>query len=247
LGYYSIVITLVMNKKNDNKNQTQKVDDNMRRKESGKQTKITKTAITDDKMSGRGGLFFFLKYVENIGFYRLFEEKFGFLRTTKKGLRIQEFIKQVLAHFIDGSDMSMTAFDRRKCDVGYAALLEYDKTQLASSHQMKRFFAKFAVVGNLLFRKVLAELFIVRLRIEKPKVIILFGDTMVLDNDDANKRQGVEPTYKKKKGFQPLHLAWGSYLIDAVFRNGSAHSNHGNDFVRACYPHHRIDSQAVLR
>ena len=205
----------------------------MRTKESEKQVKITKLAITDDKMSGRGGLFFFLKYVENIGFYRLFEDKFGFLRTTKKGLRIQEFIKQVLAHFIDGSDMSMTAFDRRKSDSGYAALLEYDKERLASSHQMKRFFAKFLVVGNLLFRKILAELFIVRLRIEKPKVIVLFGDTMVLDNDDADKRQGVEPTYKKKKGFQPLHLSWGTYLIDVVFRNGSAHSNHGNDFLRA--------------
>jgi len=52
--------------KNDNKNQ--KVDDNMRRKESGKQTKITEIAITGDKMSGHCGLFFFLKYAENIGF-----------------------------------------------------------------------------------------------------------------------------------------------------------------------------------
>jgi hypothetical protein len=39
----------------------------------------------------------------------------------------------------------------------------------------------------------------------------------------------VDVTYKKKKGFQPLQLSWGTKIIDAVFRRGSAHSNHGND------------------
>jgi len=205
----------------------------MRSNRARKQAKITKLAITQDKIASRGGLFFFLKYVENIGFYSLFEKSFGFLKTSSKGLHCQEFIKQLLAHFIDGTDMSMTAFDRRKRDSSYAALLECAQQDLASSHQMKRFFRKFTVVGDLIFRKLLAELFIIRLRIEKPSIITLFGDTMVLDNDDADKRQGVEPTYKKKKGYQPLHLSWGPYLIDVLFRKGSAHSNHGDDFIRA--------------
>jgi hypothetical protein len=43
---------------------------------------------------------------------------------------------------------------------------------------------------------------------------------MVMDNDDALKREGVDPTYKKVKGFQPLQMYWGRYLIDAIFRNG---------------------------
>lgn len=53
---------------------------------------------------------------------------------------------------------------------------------------------------------------------------------MVLDNDDSKHKEGCEPTYKKKKGFQPLHVSWGVYLIDVLFRNGKAHSNHGTDY-----------------
>src|SRR5665811_548689 len=53
---------------------------------------------------------------------------------------------------------------------------------------------------------------------------------MVLDNDCAAKREGCEPTYKRKKGFQPLHICWGPFLIDIMFRKGSAHSNHGTDY-----------------
>jgi len=52
---------------------------------------------------------------------------------------------------------------------------------------------------------------------------------MVLDNDDAKKRQGVDVTYKKKCGFQPLQITWCGKIVDALFRRGSAHSNHGSD------------------
>jgi len=45
-------------------------------------------------------------------------------------------------------------------------------------------------------------LFFWRLSITSPQVIVLGADTMVLDNDSANKREGNEVTYKRKKGFQ---------------------------------------------
>ena len=54
-------------------------------------------------------------------------------------------------------------------------------------------------------------------------------DTMVMDNDEAVKREGCDPTYKKVKGFQPLHLIWEGKIIDAIFRRGKRHSNYGND------------------
>ncbi len=88
----------------------------MAKKYDTKQVKISKIEITDDKMSGRGGLFFFLRYVENIRFYSFFENHFHFLQGSKKGLSCIQFIKQLLAFFIDGSDFSMTSFDRRKTD-----------------------------------------------------------------------------------------------------------------------------------
>jgi len=54
---------------------------------------------------------------------------------------------------------------------------------------------------------------------------------MALDNDSAVKREGNEVTYKRKKGFQPLHICLVPFLIDEMFRKGSAHSNHGTDYI----------------
>ena len=101
-------------------------------------------------------------------------------------------------------------------------------SQMASSHRIKRFFKAFAWTRVFLFRKLLQRLFIWRLNTEKPEVIELGIDTMVMDNDDAKCRHGVKPTYKKKKGFQPLQMNWGRLIIDAVFRGGDKHSNHGD-------------------
>ena len=67
----------------------------MATKHGTKQVKISKVETTDDKMSGRGGLFFFLRYVENIGFYSFFEKYFHFLKGSRKGLSCIQFIKQI--------------------------------------------------------------------------------------------------------------------------------------------------------
>ncbi|GAX60907.1 hypothetical protein SCALIN_C15_0048 [Candidatus Scalindua japonica] len=74
-------------------------------------------------------------------------------------------------------------------------------------------------------------MFIWRLRRENPEAIDLTLDTMVMDNDEAQKRYGVQPTYKKVKGFQPLQAIWNGKIVDAVFRGGKKHSNYGNTVV----------------
>ncbi|MCF6269934.1 MAG: IS1380 family transposase [Melioribacteraceae bacterium] len=196
--------------------------------------KINKIGTTEDKISGRGGLAFYLRYVEQIGFYFLSENILGKQITIgAKGLGLYQFIKQILAYFIDGTYMRMESFNDKKKDRAYTSLLENKGNEMASSHQVKRFFRKLMVnkIGDKIYRKFLHKLFIWRLRIEKPKVIILGVDTMVMNNDDAKKREGVEPTYKKKKGYQPLHISWGAYLVDILFRSGSKHSNHEDDFT----------------
>lgn len=80
---------------------------------------------------------------------------------------------------------------------------------------------------------ILNTLFTWRLQIEKPEKIVIDIDTMVLNNDDAKKRHGCDVSYKKCKGFQPLQITWNNLVIDAHFRRGSAHSNHGNDVKKA--------------
>jgi hypothetical protein len=195
-------------------------------------TKITKISATDEKISARGGLTLFLRYVENIKLYELIRSvvilKIIF---HSKGLSLHQFLKQMFAYFVDGTDMSISGFDKKKTDKGYASVLENTENEMASSHQIKRIFIKFIIIPNTLYNKILHELFIWRLKIEAPKIIQLGIDTMVMDNDQSKKKEGCDVTYKKKKGFQPLHISWGSFLIDVLFRNGKAHSNHGTDYT----------------
>ena len=194
--------------------------------------KITKISVTKQKISGRGGITLFLRYVEKIMFYNAIGLAFSKLNIfNSKGLQLMQFTKQMLAFFIDGTDMSISGFDKKKKDESYASVIENSPEEMASSHQIKRFFRKLSIVPAFVFRKILKTLFIWRLKIKKPQVIELFIDTMVMNNDDALKREGVEPTYKPVKGFQPLHVAWCGKIVDLIFRKGSSHSNHGTDYV----------------
>ena len=157
------------------------------------------------------------------------------MKGSMKGITTREFLIQFMSFIMDGSHTSISYFDQLKTDDVHAALLETEPDRLASSHQIKRFFRRFVQTnkGKHLFREIIAELFLRRLEIEQPEHIILGIDTMVLDNNDAQKREGVEYTYKNKNGFQPLHITWGPFLADVIFRKGSTHSNHGNDFIES--------------
>ncbi|MCK4466569.1 MAG: hypothetical protein KAU83_12730, partial [Bacteroidales bacterium] len=46
------------------------------------------------------------------------------LSTNRKGLQLQQFLKQMFAFFMDGTNMAISGFDHLKNDEGYAALLE---------------------------------------------------------------------------------------------------------------------------
>ncbi len=82
------------------------------------QLKIKKIEITNEKIPGRGGLVFFLRYVEQIGFYKLSEKLLGNIRISSKGLSLYQFIKQMLVYLIDGTYMSMESFNELKKDKG---------------------------------------------------------------------------------------------------------------------------------
>jgi hypothetical protein len=66
-------------------------------------------------------------------------------------------------------------------------------------HAIKRFFRAFNIFHRTAFRWVLKELLVWRLKLQKPRVVVMTQDTMVMDNDEASKRQGCDPTYKKVK------------------------------------------------
>lgn len=187
---------------------------------------------TEEKFSSRSGLLLLSRYIQSIGITSLLARRFSFLKKSKKGTSLWSIFHQLLLFFIDGTNLHMSHLDVVKKDPGYAKSIETDQESMLSSHAAKRFFRSISQVRVWLFRKILQHLFIWRLTIEAPEIIKLGIDTMVLDNDDSQQKEGVEPTYKKVKGFQPLQLFWGRYMIDAIFRNGKAHSNHGNHVQR---------------
>lgn len=189
--------------------------------------KINAIETTADRLTGRSGLALFVSYLYSIQLFPRIDWFFGSIRKSKKGADICELFKQVLCFMVDGTSRHLSFFDQLAKDDGYAGSIETDIKKMVSSHQIKRFFKAFAWTRIFLFRRLLQALFIWRLTIEKPVLIELGIDTMVMDNDDAQCRHGVKPTYKKKKGFQPLQMNWGKLIVDAVFRGGDKHSNHG--------------------
>ena len=75
-----------------------------------------------------------------------------------------------------------------------------------------------------------------------------------MDNDEAEKRHGAAPTYKRVKGFQPLQVTWDRYVIDAVFRGGDKHSNHSDTapktlrhLIQKIRRHYREDVPIIVR
>jgi len=187
---------------------------------------------TSDTLTSRGGLSLFVRYLRNIAIFPVLERLFGSMRKSAKGRPVSEIFKQVFCFLVDGTSRHLVYFDDLKKDDGYAAGIETAPEQMLSSHAVKRFFGAFSWYRIWLFRYLLKQLFRWRLQILKPEVILLGLDTMVMDNDEAQKRHGVEPTYKKVKGFQPLQLTWEGLIIDAVFRGGSKHSNDGDTALK---------------
>ena len=210
--------------------------------------------VTNDTLTSRGGLSLFVRYLRNSGLLPHLESEFGSIRKSRKGQLVTEIFKQLLCFFMDGTSRHLTYFDTLKRDEGYAAAIETEPEQMLSSHAAKRFFKAIYWPAIHVFRAVLLQLFLWRLQLVQPALIILGLDTMVMDNDDAQKRHGVKATYKNCKGFQPLQLSWGRFIIDALFRAGDAHSNHGQDvekmlrrIVAAIRKHYRAEVAIVLR
>jgi hypothetical protein len=189
--------------------------------------RISGIEVTSDLLADRGGLAFVMKYIDHTEILTTLAEPFAKYRKNGKGCSVKATMRQVLAFLCDGTSRHLTRFDELKQDLGYQALLDLTPSETVSSHQVKRLFGKFPSSLWSPMRSVLRRMFSTRLMHDRPQVVELFLDTMVLDNDDAERRQGCQPTYKKVKGFQPLQLIWDGMIIDAQFRGGSKNGNHG--------------------
>ena len=215
---------------------------------------IKDVEVTKDVLTSRAGMVLFVRYLENISLFPYLEQLFCKIRKSRKGQGISLIFKQLFCFFMDGTSRHLVYFDTVKKDKGYAMSIETAPENMLSSHAVKRFFGAIWLPWTFLFRKVLQRLFLWRLHITNPLVLVLGLDTMVMNNDEADKREGVRPTYKKEKGFQPLQMTWGRFIIDALFRSGDKHSNHSDDvekmvrgIVKLIRQHYREDVPIVIR
>ena len=209
--------------------------------------RIAKVATTSDTLTSRAGLALFVRYLSQLQLAPLFEEAFGSLRTSRKGLPRWALFQQLFCFFLDGTSRHLRYFDHLKADPGYAATIETSNDQLASSHTMKRFLKAFAWTAGGSFRTILNQLCAWRLQLARPRVIEATIDTMVLDNDEAPKRDGVQPTYKQVKELQPLQMIWAGKIVDAVFRGGRKHSNAGHTVITMLRRMVPLMRQAIIR
>lgn len=215
---------------------------------------ISEVGITEDTLTGRAGLALFSRYIRNVGIFPHLERLFGPIRRSGKGQPVSALFQQVFCFLLDGTSRHLTHFDALKRDEGYARGIETEPEEMASSHAIKRFFYAFMWGRIWMFRRLLLWLFRWRLKRSKPEVVVLGLDTMVLDNDEAQVRHGCQPTYKKVKGFQPLQLTWGPFVVDALFRGGKKSGNAGDtagkmvaDLVAFIRKHYHEDIPIILR
>lgn len=155
------------------------------------------------------------------------------MRKSEKGLPIPVLFHQIICFFLDGTSFSLVRFDELKEEDGYAGAIEVSSESMVSSHQIKRFFYGFSLGRIWLFRRLIQQVFLWRLRIWDPEVVILGMDTEAWNNDGAKVREGVEPTYKGVEGFQPFQVTFGRDVADALLRGGSKHSNNGETATEA--------------
>jgi len=181
--------------------------------------KIAAIEETSDTLTSRAGLALFARYLDKIGIAWFAERWLGPIRKNRKGSSAFECLRQILLFLVDGTSRHLTHFDTLKTDAGYAATIERRPGDLLSSHAVKRFFGNITWGRIWLMRRLLQEIFIWRLCLEAPEIVILDLDVMVLNNDEALKREGVTPSYKKVKGFAPLQMVYGRTIIDAVLKS----------------------------
>src|SRR3989442_7102260 len=107
--------------------------------------RINKLEVTGDTLTSRGGLAFFVKYVEAVGIVGVLLAKFDGIKKSAKGVSAKNLLLQTLYFLFDGTSRHLNYFDQLKKDTGYTAVIEVPAREVASSHAMKRFFGGFRI------------------------------------------------------------------------------------------------------
>src|SRR5438128_11128046 len=118
------------------------VEQQMGETNSSESYRITKLGTTNDTLTSRGGLAFFVKYVERVGVLGLLLAKFEGIKKSAKGVSIGNLFLQALYFFFDGTSRHVSYFDELKKDSGYTAVVKMPDKQVASSQRGEAVFRR---------------------------------------------------------------------------------------------------------
>ena len=102
--------------------------------------KISKVDVTEDTLTGRGGLALFVRYLSQVNIYTLLFNCFGHLRRSEKGQPIWNIFEQIFCFFYDGTSRHLVYFDQLKRDEGYGAVIGNTSEEMICSHEVKLIF-----------------------------------------------------------------------------------------------------------
>ena len=80
--------------------------------------RINKIDITEDNLTGRGGMALYARYLSKVSIYPILANYFGHIRKSEKGLAVWNIFKQVFCFFYDGTSRHLIYFDHLKKDEG---------------------------------------------------------------------------------------------------------------------------------
>ena len=179
---------------------------------------------TSDLLTARAGIAPFAQFLTSLGLPQHLADSFvGVRKDSCNSASTEDIFTSILCWFMSGDSRHLSSFDDLVEEDGTTALFNVEK--IPSSHAIKRFLKRFHHGHEKKFRDHLASLFLRRLKEERPQLVVLGIDSMVMDNDDAKCRHGVSLTYKKKNGYHPLQMTWDGMIIDGMFRSGSRASH----------------------
>jgi len=138
---------------------------------------IDHVETTTDTLTGRAGLVLPGRYLRSLGLFSILERLFGSPGESEKELPIPVLFHQLFCFFLDETDFSPARFDDLKEAEGYTGAIETGPELMAPSHQTGRFFYGFSLGRIWLFRRLIQQLFLWRLRIRDPEVVILGMDS----------------------------------------------------------------------
>ena len=98
--------------------------------------KIGAVDVTEDTLTGRGGIALFVRYLSQVNIYTPLVDAFGRIRRSEKGQPIWNIFKQIFCFFYDGTSRHLVYFDQLKRDEGYAAVIENTSEEMVCSHQV---------------------------------------------------------------------------------------------------------------